>query len=207
MRVKLLIGIALPMMLASAPAMAFGLLGFVNAVAGLAVGAAGGAALSSSGVGPAGQPGATPLSPTRGGGAPSPTTWARTGSAGDLTSVLASESDGVRYKAIWVRDFGWVRGSPDILDGLTRPLQGRAGVDRRSMRLCRDALARKVVAHSAVQVEAVSAGCAWRRSSAPFSPLTARVIYRLPSGYEAKQAAVTCQTTGTGSAILTTRRH
>jgi hypothetical protein len=62
MKLKLVIGLAAPLVLASAPAMAFGLLGLIGSVAGLAVGTAGGAALSLSGAGPAGQPGATSFS-------------------------------------------------------------------------------------------------------------------------------------------------
>jgi hypothetical protein len=62
MRLKLVIGIAAPLVFASAPAMAFGLLGLIGSMAGLAVGTAGGAALSASGVGPAGRPGATSMS-------------------------------------------------------------------------------------------------------------------------------------------------
>jgi hypothetical protein len=63
MKAKLVIGIATPLVLASAPAMAFGLLGLIGSVAGLAVGTAGGAALSSSGVGPGGQPAAQAMAP------------------------------------------------------------------------------------------------------------------------------------------------
>lgn len=203
MRVKLLIGIAVPLALASAPAMAFGWLGLIGSVAGLAVGAAGGAALSSSGAGPAGQPGATPFSPAPGGGAPSRTAWTTTGPAGEFTSLLPSGSRGVPHTAVRVRDVGWVHGSPDVLNGLGRPLQRRPGVDRHTVRSCRDALARTAFAHGAVRVEAVSAGRASRRSSATFAPLTARVIYRLPSGYEVKQATVTCQMTRGAVAGLT----
>jgi hypothetical protein len=195
MRVKLLIGIAVPLVFASAPAMAFGLLGLIGSVAGLAVGAAGGAALSSGGVGPAGQSGATAFSPAPGGAAPSRTAWAATGSAGEFTSLMPSGSRGVPHTAVRVRHFGWVQGSPDVLNGLARPLQGRPGVDQRTVRSCRDALARTVAIHGAVQVEAVSAGRTSRRSSATLAPLKARVIYRLPTGFEVKQASVTCHTT------------
>src|SRR5918998_5429882 len=99
MRVKLLIGIAVPLVFASAPAMAFGVLGLIGSVAGLAVGAAGGAALSSGGVGPAGQSGATAFSPAPGGGVPSRTAWTATGSAGEVTSLMPSGSRGVPHTA------------------------------------------------------------------------------------------------------------
>jgi len=202
-RVKLLIGIAVPLVFASAPALAFGVLGLIGGIAAAAVGAAGGTALSSRGVGPAGQSGATAFSPAPGTGSTSQTAWATTGAVGELTSLLPTESRGAPQTAVRVWDLGWIHGSADTLNGLGRPLQGRPGVDRRTVRLCRDALARTVAAHGAVQVEAVSAGRASRRSSAAFSPLTARVIYRLPSGYEVKQATVTCQTTRAGVAFVT----
>jgi hypothetical protein len=202
MRIKLLIGIAVPLVFASPPAMAFGVLGLFGSIAGLAVGTAGGAALSSSGIGPAGQPGATPFSSAPRGGSAGRTAWATTGSVGEFTSLMPSGSRGVPRTAARVRDLGWVYGSPDALNRLGRPLQRRPGVDRRTVRLCRDALARTVVAHGAVQVEAASAGRPTRRSGITLSPLTARVIYRLPTGYEAKQATVTCQMTRAGVALL-----
>jgi hypothetical protein len=202
MRVKLLIGIAVPLILVSAPAMAFGLLGLIGSVAGLAVGAAGGASLSASGVGPAGRPGATAFSPAPGAGSTGQTAWATTGSVDVFTSLMPSGSRGVPRTAVQARGLGWVYGSPETLQRLGKPLQRRLGVDQRTVRLCRDALARTVAAHGAVQVEAASAGRSSRQSSATFAPLTARVIYRLPSGYEVKQATVTCQTTKIGVAVL-----
>ena len=203
MRVKLLIGIAAPLVFASAPAMAFGLLGLIGSVAGLAVGAAGGTALSSGGVGPAGRPGATIFSPAPGAGSSGQTAWATTGSVDTFASLMPSGSRAVPQMAIRVSDLGWVYGSPDTLKGLGKPLRRRPGVDQRTVLLCRDALARTVVAHGAVQVEAVSAGRSSRQSSSTFAPLTARVIYRLPSGYEVKQATVTCQMTRAGVAVVT----
>jgi hypothetical protein len=202
-RGKLLIGIAVPLVFASAPAMAFGVLGLIGSIAAAAVGAAGGTALSSGGVGPAGQSGATVFSPSSGIASTGQTAWAKAGSVDELTSLLPSGRHGMPQAAVRVRDLGWIHGSADTLNGLGRPLQRKPGVDRRTVRLCRDALAHTVAAHGAVQVEAVSAGRASRRSSAAFSPLTARVIYRLPSGYEVKQATVTCQTTRAGVAIVT----
>jgi hypothetical protein len=202
MRVKHLIGIAVPLVFASAPAMAFGLLGLIGSVAGLAVGAAGGAGLSSSGVGPAGRPEATAFSPAPGAGSTGQTAWATTGSVDTFASLMPSGSRAVPQTAIQVRGFGWVYGSPDTLKGLGKPLRRRPGVDQRTVRLCRDTLARTVAAHGAVQVEAASAGRSSRRSSATFAPLTARVIYRQPSGYEVKQATVTCQMTRAGVAVL-----
>jgi hypothetical protein len=202
MRVKLLIGTAVPLVLVSAPAMAFGLLGLIGSVAGLAVGAAGGAALSSGGAGPAGQSGATAFSPAPRSGSSGQTAWATTGSVDTFNNLMPSGSRAVPQTAIRVSDLGWVHGSPDTLKELGRPLRRRPGVDQRTVRLCRDALTRTVVAHGAVQVEAASAGRSSRQSSATFAPLTARVIYRLPSGYEVKQATVTCQVTRAGVAVL-----
>jgi hypothetical protein len=202
MRIKLLIGTAVPLILVSAPAMAFGVLGLIGSIAGLAVGAAGGTALSSSGVGPAGWPGATAFSQAQGTASTGQTAWATTGSVDGFASLMPSGSRTVPHTAIQVRDFGWVYGSPNTLRGLERPLQRRPGVDQRTVRLCRDALVRTVAAHGAVQVEAASAGRSSRRSSATFAPLTARVIYRLPSGYEVKQAPITCQVTRAGVAVL-----
>jgi hypothetical protein len=190
-----------PLILVSAPAMAFGLLGLIGSVAGLAVGAAGGTALSSSGVGPAGRPGATSFSSAPGAGLTG-TAWATTGSLDTLTSLMPSGSRAVPQTAIQVGDFGWVYGSPDTLKGLGKPLRRRPGVDQRTVRLCRDALARTVVTLGAVQVETASAGRSSRQSSATTAPLTARVIYRLPSGYEVKQATITCQMTRAGVAVL-----
>jgi hypothetical protein len=202
MRVKLLIGTAVPLILVSAPAMAFGLLGLIGSVAGLAAGAAGGAALSASGVGPAGRPGATAFSPAPGVEPAGQTAWATTGSVDAFASLMPSGSHAVPQTAIQVRDFGWVYGSSDALKGLGKPLRRRPGVDQRTVSLCRDALARTVGAHGAVQVEAASAGRSSRRSSALFAPVTARVIHRLPTGYEVKQATVTCQVTRAGVAAL-----
>lgn len=203
MRVKLLIGTAVPLVLVSAPAMAFGLLGLIGSVAGLAVGAAGSAALSASGVGPGGRPGATAFSPAPGAGSTGQTAWATTGSVDGVAGLMPSGSRAVPQTAIQVRDLGWVYGSPDTLKGLGRPLRRLPGVDQHTVRLCRDALARTVAAHRAVQVEAASAGRSSRQSSATLAPLTARVIYRLPSGYEVKQATVTCRTTRAGVAVVT----
>jgi hypothetical protein len=87
MRVKLLVGIAVPLVFSSAPAMAFGVLGLLGSIAGLAVGAAGGTALSSGGVGPAGQSGATAFSPAPRPGSANQTAWATTGSGSELTSI------------------------------------------------------------------------------------------------------------------------
>jgi hypothetical protein len=202
MRVKLLIGIAVPLLFTSAPAQAFGVLGLIGGIAAAAVGAAGGTALSSNGVGPAGQSGATSFSRAPGGQFDGRTAWATTGSADDLTNLLPSGRHGMHQTAVRVRDLGWVHGSPDTLNGLERTLRRKPGVDQRTVRLCRDALTRTVVTHGAVQVEAASAGRSSRRSSATFAPLTARVIYRLPSGYEVKQATVTCLITRAGVAVL-----
>ena len=202
MRFKLLVGIAVPLVFASAPAMAFGVLGLIGGIAAAAVGAAGGTALSSGGVGPPGQFGATAFSPAPGVGSAGQAAWATTGSVGELTSLLPSGSRGAPQTAVRVRDLGWVYGSPDTLKGLGRPLLRRLGVDQRTVRLCRDVLARTVAAHGAVQIDTASAGRSSRRSSVIFAPLTARVIYPLPSGYEVKQATVTCQMTRAGVAVL-----
>lgn len=202
MRVKLLIGIAAPLVLVSAPAMAFGVLGLIGSIAGLTVGAAGGAALSSGGVGSAGRPGATAFSPAPGAGPAGQTAWATTGSVDTFASLMPSGSRAVSQTAIRVSDLGWVYGSPDTLKELGRPLRRRPGLDRRTVRVCRDALARTFAAHGAVQVEAASAGRSSRQAYAMFAPLTARVIYRLSSGYEVKQATITCQVTRAGAAVL-----
>lgn len=201
MGVKLVAGIALPLIFASAPAMAFGLLSLITSIAGVAVGAAGGTALSSSGVGPAGQPGATPFSPAPIAGHNDRTAWATTGS-GALDSLLPSGRRGLSQSAVQVRDLGWVYGSPETLKRLGRPLRRKPGVDRRTVQLCRDAIAHTVAADGAVQVDAASAGRSSHRSGHTFSPLTARAIYRLPSGYEAKQATVLCRTDRAGAAVL-----
>jgi hypothetical protein len=58
MRVKLLVGITVPLVFSSTPATAFGVLSLIGGIA-AAVGAAGSTALSSVGVGPAGQSGAS----------------------------------------------------------------------------------------------------------------------------------------------------
>jgi hypothetical protein len=202
MRLKLVVAVTLPLVFASAPAMPFGLLPLVGSIAGLAVGAAGGAALSSSGVGPAGQPGATAFPPTSGGQPTNSSAWATTRAVGGLTSLLPSGGHEVPQTAIQVRNLGWVHGSPETLNRLGKPLQKKSGVDQRTVRLCRDALAHTVAVNGAVRIEAASAGRSWRGPGATTSPLTARVLYRLPAGYEAKQAVVTCQVSPTGVAAI-----
>lgn len=203
MRVKLLIGLAVPLVFASPPAMAFGLLGLIGSIAGAAIGTGGGAALSSVGSGPAGHPGATSFSPAMRTGRTGGTAWATTGSRGEFTSLLPSAAHEVPRAAMQVPHFGPVHGSPDTLDGLGRPLPTRRGVDVRTVGTCRHALARAVTAHGAVKVDAASAGRPSHRSSVTFAPLTARVIYRLPSGFEVKQGAVTCHISRSGVAVFT----
>jgi hypothetical protein len=202
MRVKLLIGLTVPLVLASAPAMAFGLLGLIGSIAGAAIGTAGAAALSSTGTGLAGQPGATSFSASRGAGPAGSTAWATTGRPGEFTSLMPSRSYGVPQTAVQVRDLGWVHGSPDTLGGMGRRLQRRPGVDVRTVGACRDALARTVVAHGAVRVEAASAGRTSHRSSVTVAPLTARIVYRVPTGFEVKQAAITCHISRSGVAVV-----
>lgn len=104
----------------------------------------------------------------------------------------APESAGEAIILSWVPQTGFVRGTSTALAGLGRPLDPMPGSNR-TVDTCRDVVHGEATKSGAREVEAVSAGVEQRdRQGHYFAPVRMRITYQRPSGWEVREATLTC---------------
>jgi len=91
-------------------------------------------------------------------------------------------------------EIGTVRGTPEQLANLRRPLRERPGVSAAAYRACHSLIERAAKARGAARVEAVSAGPQRRIAGGRIeAPMEFRILYSGRSGFEVRQATIACQ--------------
>lgn len=104
----------------------------------------------------------------------------------------APEGAGEAIILSWVPQTGMVRGTSAALAGLGRPLEPMPGPNR-TVDTCRDVVSGEATKSGAREVEAVSAGQERRdRKGDYFAPVRMRITYNRPSGWEVREATLTC---------------
>jgi hypothetical protein len=104
----------------------------------------------------------------------------------------AAEMRGESTILVWIPRTGYVRGTPDAIASLGRPLQPAPGHNR-TLEPCRATVEQEAVKLGAREVEAVSAGPEDQDDQGQiFGPVAMRIVYDVPGGYEVRLARLTC---------------
>ena len=103
-----------------------------------------------------------------------------------------SAANGERTVSSFVPGTGMVRGTPESLASIGRPLPRRAGINH-TVETCRATVESEAMKLGAKQVEAASAGRDHLdRKGHYVGPVLLRVTYVRPTGYEVRETTLTC---------------
>jgi hypothetical protein len=102
---------------------------------------------------------------------------------------------------VWVPRTGYVKGTPDAIASLGRPLKAVPGRNR-TVEACRTVVQSEASKLGARDVEAVSAGPEDHDNQGHiFGPVAMRITYDVPGGYEVRLATLTCVVNRKGAIV------
>ena len=113
----------------------------------------------------------------------------------------ASAGQGERTTVASVSGYGNVRGTSEAIASLAAPLEPKPGRNR-TVDACREVVEQTSAPLGAVKVEVVSGGPDRRiKGGVVEGPVDMRILYRSNSGYEVRQATLTCKMNARGKIV------
>lgn len=113
----------------------------------------------------------------------------------------ASKAQGEETVLAYVPNTGYVRGTPEVMASIGRPLTPAPGPNR-TVDACRDVVESEASKIGAREVEAASAGQHRRNRKGQYeAPVRMRITYATSNGFEVREATMTCIVDASGKIV------